>query len=517
MHGIARRGERRDRAPWTLVLVAAALFALNFAIGFVSPRSRSAAVPPSEKHVSTEHEPPPSPLVAPRPPRADDCTSPARVLTAKESAWRAEDAGHEPNAPDPASTNHAPDLAVLEVRVTRAGRAEAGAVIELVHEPRAAAGGVSPTPALHASDEQGELRLELAPGTVRAVAWSADACALPASATLDTLTPARLELELEPAFPVAGRVLDASTGAPIANASVALWTFAEHDTVTTGPDGSFRHPRFPARAPSQQIAARAPGYGAAARYLRVAEDGSWKLPACTAGEQSVKGTGTPWVELALVPELRVRGSVVDEHGQPLAAARVSVEGFYQVLPSVAARDFAVTASDEAGHFELAGLRSDIGHSLLIETAGFAHELLELGDDASELGVNASKLGGDARELDLGMLVLARETVLAGAAIDADGLPLAGVEVVLRSEGSAPLASNPLDVAARIQGRELRATTTAEGTFLFEHLAPRPVTLTLEHASGARTELELLPRPDGSFESPCLTLPPVSVALAERSS
>ncbi len=432
----------------------------------------------------------------------DDCTSPARVLTAKESAWRAEDAGPEPNAPRPASVNHAPELAVLEIRVTRSGRAEPQAVIELVHEPRTAEDGAGPAPALHASDEHGRLRLELAPGTVRAVAWSADSCALPASVTLDALVPAQLELELESAFPVAGRVLDARTGAPIAGATVALWTFAERDAVTTGPDGSFRHPRFPARAPSQQIAARAPGYGAAARYLRIAEDGSWKLPACTAGEESIKGTGTPWVELALVPELRVRGSVVDERGQPLANARVSVEGFYHVLPSVAARDFAVAASDEHGRFELAGLRSDVGHSLLVEAAGFAHELVEL--------------EADTTELDLGTLVLVHETVLAGAVIDAQGLPLAGVEVVLQSSGSTPLARNALDVAARIQGRELRAITSAEGTFLFEHLAPRPVTLTLEHANGSQTELELLPRADGSFESPCLALPPVSVAMAEHS-
>jgi protocatechuate 3,4-dioxygenase beta subunit len=502
---IARRGERRDPATWTLVLVATAVLALPSAIGLVSPRSRSAAEPPSEKNATAEREPPPSPLAAPRPPRADDCTSPARVPSAKESAWRAEDAGHEPSALRPASVNHAPELAVLEIRVTRSGRAEAGAAIELVHQPSAAAPGSSPAPALHLCDEQGALRLELAPGTVRAVAWSADACALPASATLAALAPARLELELEPAFPVAGRVLDARTGAPIAGATVALWTFSERDIVTTGPDGSFRHPRFPARAPSQQIAARASGYGAAARYLRVAEDGSWKLPACTVSEGTVKGTGTPWVELALVPELRVRGSLVDERGQPLAAAQVSVEGFYHVLPSVAARDFAVAASDARGGFELGGLRSDVGHSLLVEAAGFAHELVELDLDASETGAAA---------LDLGTLVLARETVLAGAVIDADGQPLAGVEVVLHSSGATPNARNALDVAARIQGRELRATTSAEGTFQFEHLAPRPVTIALENASGVRTALELLPRPDGSFESPCLTLAPVSVALAE---
>jgi len=478
------------------------MLTLDLAIGLVSPRSRSAAEPPGATDTRAEHEPPPSPLVAPRPPRADGTTPSACDSSAKDPARRAGDAGHEPFAPRPASVNHAPDLAVLEVRVTRAGRSEPGAAVELVHEPRGTDGSATPHPLLHVSDERGVLRLELAPGKVRAVAWSADACALPASATLDALVPARLELELEPSYPVAGRVLDAATGAPIAGATVALWTFAERDTVTTDADGTFRHPRFPARAPSQQIAARAPGYGAAARYLRIAEDGSWKLPASTPGEQSVKGTGTPWVELVLVPELRVRGSVVDEEGRPLVDSRISVEGFYQVLPSVAARDLAAVTSDGAGHFELAGLRSDIGHSLLIEAVGFAHELLEL--------------PGDARELELGPLRLSRETVLAGAAIDADGLPLAGVEVVLRVEPAPLPALRPgtLDVPARVQGRELRVTTTAEGTFLFEHLAARPVTLTIEHASGARSELELDPRPAGSFESPCLTLPPVSVALAE---
>jgi hypothetical protein len=499
---VARRGERRDRAAWTLVLVAAALLTLDLSIGLVSPRSRSAAEPPSAQHDTAEHEPPPSPLVPPRPPRADGKPS-ARAPSAKEPAWKAEDAGREPNAARPASIQPAPELAVLEVRVTRAGRSEPGAAIELVLEPLGAPGNAAPAPLLHVSDEHGSLRLELAPGTVRAVAWSLDACALPASATLDARVPAHVELELAPAHVVAGRVLDAATGTPIAGATVALWTFAERDTVTTGPDGTFRHPRFPALAPSQQIAARAAGYGPAVRYLRIAEDGSWKLPAPAPGEASLKGTGTPWVELALAPELVVRGSVLDEQGRPLAHARISAEGFYHVLPSVAARDLAATTSDAAGRFELAGLRSDIGHSLLIEAAGCAHELVEL--------------PGDATEHALAPLVLARETVLAGAAIDADGLPLAGVEVVLRTEPAALPALRPgtLDVPARVQGRELRVTTTAEGTFLFEHLAPRPVTLTIEHASGARAELELTPRPDGTFESPCLTLLPVAVAQASE--
>jgi len=487
---IARRGEQSDRSARTLVLVVAAVLALLPTLGLVSPRSRSAAEPPSEKHLSAGHEPSPSPLVAPRPPHAD---TPARVQSAKESARRAEDAGRELDSARPASDQPA-ELASLEIRVTRDGRAEPGAAIELVHE--SSTEGASTSPGVRVTDERGLLRVEFAPGTVRAVAWSSDACALPASTRLEPGVLARLELELEPAFPVTGRVIDAASGAPIAGATVALWTFAEGDTVTTAADGSFRHPRFPGRAPSQQIAARASGYGAAARYLRIAEDGSWKLPAVAAGAESVRGTGTPWVELALVPELRVRGRVVDPDGQPLAGARISAEGFYHVLPSVAARDLVDTASDESGSFELAGLRSDIGHSLLIEAGGCAHELLEL--------------EGGQSVIELATLALSRETVLAGVAIDADGVPLAGIEVVLRTEPAPLPAERPgaLDVAARVQGRELRATTTAEGTFVFEHLAPKAVTLTLEHASGARVELALLPRADGTFESPCLTLGPV---------
>ena len=499
---VDRRGDA-DRAAWTLVLVAAALLALDFSIGLVSPRSRPATGPQRALDAVAEHEPLPSPLVAPRSPRANGVNPSARVSPAKETTWKAGDAGHEQDARGPASDNHAPELAMLEIRVTRAGRAEPGAAIEIVHEPSAPGPEGSASPALHASDEDGLLKLQLAPGSVRAVAWSTDACALPASAALATAAPARIELALEPAFPVAGRVIDAVTGAPLAGATVALWTFAERDTVTTAADGSFLHPRFPGRAPAQQIAARATGHGVSACYLRIAADGRWKIAARTAGEQSLQGSGTPWVELALVPELRVRGRAVDAGGRPLAGARVSAEGFYHVRPSVASRDRAVGTSAADGLFELAGLRSDIGHSLLIEALGCAHELLELESDATEL--------------DLGTLVLAREVVLAGAAVDYDGRPLAGVEVVLRTEPAATPAERPgtLDVPARIQGRELRVTTSTDGTFLFEHLAPRPVTLTLEHPDGARAELELAPRPDGTFESPCLTLSSAPLFLAER--
>ncbi len=500
------------RTTWTLVLVASAFLTLVPGLGLVSPRSRSAAEPSSENRHTPEHEPPPSPLVAPRPAPADACAS-TDGSSGRESAHAAEDAGSGPEETGPASIHHAPDPARLEIRVTSAGRAAPAATVELVGPP-ARGGAAGPTSVLHTSDADGWVRLELPPGKVRAAAWSAESCALPASGTLVAGELTRLELELEPAFPVAGRVLDARTGAPIAGAEVALWTFAERDTVTSASDGSFRHPRFPARAPAQQIVARAAGHGVAVRYLRIDPDGAWKIPAASAGEESLRGTGTPWVELALVSEQIVRGRVLDEGGQPLAGARVAAEGFFHALPSVATRDGAETSSDADGRFELTGLRSDIGHSLWVEAAGHAAALRELEPDPA----------GAAGALDVGEIVLARECVLAGFVVGPEGLPLCAVEVVLRladePPGLDPRAPprNPLDVGARLQGRERRTRTDVHGAFVFEGLAPGPLVLRAEHGAGLVAELELRPRADGSFEAPCLALAldqGASAQLAQR--
>lgn len=469
------------RAAWTSVGIGAVLVAIAAPMGFVTSRSRGT---PAPERARAPHEPPPSPLVAPvlSVPAAAGET---RSIPAGKAALALAHSGGSLRAPAPAPA----ELARLEVRVLRAGRAEPEARVELLHEARNGASASS----VHTSDAMGLLRLFLAPGTVRAVAWSGESCALPASATLELDAPAYVELTLEPAFPVAGRVLDARNGLPLAGATVALWTFAEHDTVTSGADGSFRHPRFPGGAPAQQLVARAAGHGQSVRYLRIGADGGWRLSAASTGEPSTKGTGLPWVELWLVPELRVRGRVQAACGRPLAGARVRAEGFFRASPSVASLDAAEIRCDAEGTFELGGLRSDIGHSLLIEAAGFAHALHEL--------------GAGATELELETLVLLPETLLAGVAIDGDGLPLAGIEVVLRTlaPGTQPTSVGALDVAAldvgaRLQGRERRARTSPEGTFVFEHLTPGPVRLSL---GDGETALELFPRPDGSFESPCL--------------
>ena len=480
------------RAAVGAVLVAGALLVLPASFGLVSPRPRRAIEPPGAR-VTPELEPPPSRLVAPRSQGADGTPS---THDRRESARWAEDAAGAQRAPSTASTERAPEPARLAVLVHGLPAGE-GASLELLHEP--AQGPARRT--RHVSDAQGHLTLVLAPGSVRLVAWSEHATARPVSAELAAGSSAAVELALEPALPVLGRVLDARTGAPLAGASVSLWTFAEEDVVTTGPDGSFRHPRFPARAPAQQIAARARGYGTSVRCLRIGEDGAWKLSARHAGESSLRGSGTPWIELELVPELVVRGRAVDASGAPLAGAHVTIEGFQRVLPSVASRDAAAAECGADGSFELGGLRSDLGHALTLEAPGLTCEPLEL---AATSGV-----------LELGALVLAPATFLSGVVLDPAGVPVAEAEVVLRLAGAEPVRSAALDAGARVGSHERRAVTGPEGTFLFEGLWAARVSLAVETEQGDTAQALLEPRADGSFDPSCLTLAPPLAVLRSR--
>ncbi len=491
------RDPRPQRAVFLLLL---ALLAFLPAVGLISSRPRSAAEPPGEHTVTPEHEPPPSTLVAPRPLPAG-ARAPDRDIDARDGVARRQDAGRATET-RPASTIM-PEQALLELQVLEDGHAAQHSWIELGLTP---AGSETETLELVQADAQGLARLALEPGSVRAVAWGASSTALPVFAELAAGERRTLELVCQPAWPVAGRVVDAESGAPLADATVSFWTFAERDTVRSGPDGSFVHPRFPSGAPAQQVRATKTGHGPAVRYLRLHGDGRWKLSGASEQEPDQLGQGTPWIELALVPELTVRGRVADEQGRAIAGARVSLEGYFRVLPSVASRDGGAAESASSGAFAIGGLRSDIGHALSVEAPGFAQETLELEQ-------------GDGRELDLGTLVLRREALLAGVVIDAAGQPVEDVEVVLEPLGSVPAmdtaAAGPggaLDVQARFQGREWRVRTDATGTFLFEHLTREEHRVLVQRDRDSLAECNVVPRADGTFPDLALELLPASLVL-----
>lgn len=358
------------------------------------------------------------------------------------------------------------DEALLELRLRDAGtgRPIAGATVELGTTPLDAE---LETIRLATTDTNGTLRVHVTPGLQRAVAWKDRLVSAPQFVELVASEEHVLELALELAHEVAGRVIDAETGAPVAGAEVAFWTFAERDVVRTARDGSFRHARFPVGELAEQVRAHAPGYGSSVRYLRIGADGRWELPHPLDSTADRAGTGVPFVEIALVPELRVRGRVVDSAGDPVAGASVQAEGYVQVLPSVAAADGARSTTAADGSFELGGLRSDVGHGLLVEAEGCAETSREL---AAARGL-----------LELEPIRLERSRILAGAVVDAEGFPVEDVRVVVepldpdehweagQRETAAPASLQ--DVAARVLATEHETRTTREGIFVLDGLRP----------------------------------------------
>jgi len=156
---------------------------------------------------------------------------------------------------------------------------------------------------------------------------------------------------------------------------------------------------------------------------------------------------------------------------------------------------------------LAGLRSDLGHALAIEAAGYASRALEI--EAAADG---------AREL--GDLALEPESALAGVVIDGDGVPLADVEVVLEVMEREPVdPGDALDAGARVQSRERRTRTDEGGNFVFAGLGRESVRVRALGPSGTTVEELVPPRADGSFAPPCLVLAtlekPVVAAQAPR--
>lgn len=470
----------------TRVLLLSGLFALFPLLAVVGPRRAAPRVAPAP-HDATARRP------AVERPALAQVEIPAREPAAGSATGHAVEA-HAPRGDAHATRTPAGDPfanpARLAITVHERGRPADRATVEITLESTAGTRLL-----VHETDAQGTLELDLAPGEARAVAWRDDAAALPAFARLQAGQREEVVLALDPAWAMGGRVVDATTGRPIADAAVAIWTFAESDVVRTAPDGTFLHPRFPRAAPSQQVQVHASGYGRSVRYLRIGDDGSWKLSAATAEDASQRGSGTPWLELELVPERTVRGRVLDAEGAPLAGARVAAEGFFLVMASVASRDGAEAVTDDAGRFALGGLRSDIGHALVVEAPGHARRAFEVPSD-------------EPLEVELGEVELGIETALAGAVVDLDGRPLEDVVVVLTivAEGE-PRSSGTLDVAFRLESRERRVRTSPDGAFLFEGLESRAVHLALETDEGTRAMGEFVPLADGTFAAPCLVLEP----------
>lgn len=191
---------------------------------------------------------------------------------------------------------------------------------------------------------------------------------------------------------------------PIAGA----WVGTTRDKRPVDADGSFRIET--ASSGGQRIEAGAAGFTTQRQNL-------------DAGDQA-----TTTVHFRLQPGLRIAGRVVDEQGQPIAAATVATFfTLYEPDQSAADGTFAITIADAARD----------RHSLFARKAGYVETRIEV--DGKELQANYE-------------LVLRRGARVHGRVFDPTGAAVAGAELYI---GFSPAAYNRLE-----------AGTNDDGTFEF---------------------------------------------------
>ncbi|HSF43650.1 MAG TPA: carboxypeptidase regulatory-like domain-containing protein, partial [Thermoanaerobaculia bacterium] len=226
----------------------------------------------------------------------------------------------------------------------------------------------------------------------------APASAPPAQQMSEDWRPFRAEGErvrvigLEPSRLVAGRVVDAGTGAAIPGALVWSPEAALTPPVLSGADGTFKL-RLPVRF-RREVRAAAPG----------------RFPA--GAEVPAGGTAAP-VTLALAPAAVIAGSVVDEQGGAVAGCFLaSTDGTDAEKPP------RLGWSRPDGSFRLASLLPARRYTVMAAQEGFAPGNAE---------VTTAPAGKTAPPL---RIVLTRGQRAFGRVVDEEGRPVAGVMLTL---------------------------------------------------------------------------------------
>ena len=239
------------------------------------------------------------------------------------------------------------------------------------------------------------------------------------------------KFELEPGVTLQGRVVDATSGQPIAGARVGEnWTLDK--AVVTGADGRYTMH----------------GYGQAGAGTVECLAGGYERHQLARPEAL---TDPLTLDFALQPAGVVTGKIVDDQGRPCAGVYVAAVAMWGLVQWIPAR------TDADGNFALAGVHAGLGSTLLVRANGFATVVYQV-----------PPLDRDLR-CALGTLRLQAAEVVRGTVTGGDGKPLAEVEVRLWGcntdrDRLAPLAGSSTGVDHYVAER--RARTDAHGNFAF---------------------------------------------------
>lgn len=401
---------------------------------------------------------------------------------------------------------------ILELHVfSPTGAPAGGAFVELSSYP-ASAEEKPPAPQVLLVEGDGVLRLLVPLGEVDVSAWTDSATAGPVRCKIPTTDPVSLEMRLEFAVTVEGRVLDALTLLPIPDAEVWNTTFSSLDRIKTDGYGYYRLTRFPVDGRGHFLGCGAAGHGMESKGLTVYRDGKWRID--VPGRQRSDslapaefGTGLPVrMDFELPPALSITGRVVDPLGEPVPGAKVQAQGHFWVAEGLATPDEAEGTTDAAGRFGLPSLRSDLTHTVTIDAPGFG--LRRFLTPASQEPV-----------VDVGVVHLARELELLVTVATVDGLPVEGAAVLLVNPELLPKEAPPpgkdvqpsRDADVRVYARQ-RGTTGPIGQAWFGRLSPGQIRLeiSVDAMPAATEEVEL--RSATTTNEVTINLPAAYVAI-----
>jgi RNA polymerase sigma factor (sigma-70 family) len=237
----------------------------------------------------------------------------------------------------------------------------------------------------------------------------------------------RTEIRLKPGRTLTGRVIDASTRAPIAGARIGMnWTMEM--AVATAADGTYALPGWTGHG-VQEVRVRAEGYASDEKVVGAAEQ----------------------VDFALQPGYAAHGRIVGADGQPVDGALVTLIASQFVQNDQRTSDgYATTAAD--GRFRITSLTVDMHHALVVVASGHGRIRRE------------TPYVRSATDVDLGDVVLPAPRRVEGVVVGDDGAPLTRLAVTLSGW-------KERQETALSYGASVGCATDDVGRFRFADVAP----------------------------------------------
>ncbi len=312
--------------------------------------------------------------------------------------------------------------------------------------------GGSDTP-LAITDENGETVIGRTPGAETALEVEAADGAF-AQVSLPAASPAEsqerqhiLDVQLEDALRIPGRIVDAASGLPIHSAAIWVRAVPGHHAFSDS-TGAFDVSTRPA-----------PG----GTYLRATAAGF--LPEGVA-IRVVDLSNREEVRIGLTPSAPIRGLVTDDAGQPVAGAGIRAEPRGAGVPPSFSFSSTPATSGSDGSFRVEEALYGHTYRLTAQAAGYAPSVLDL--PPLEPGM----------PVDPVHLVLSKGRRVLGSVVDTAGNPVAEAQISLLW----PL--DPSDFRSGLEAPAAVAATDGRGGFALPAIGPGEYEVRVNHADYA---------------------------------